>query len=75
MVDYTYDANGNILNKSDVGASSVPFRYGPDRARYLKATTSTRTLKTYEQVETGYKVEHEHFIYADGRIVMAPVRR
>ena len=92
-LNYQYDANGNLLqgggrtlqwssfNKptliSKAGASNVLFRYGPDRARYLKATTSSRTLylgKTYEQVETGSKVEHKHFIYADGQLVSIHVK-
>ncbi|MCP4467888.1 MAG: RHS repeat-associated core domain-containing protein, partial [Halieaceae bacterium] len=90
---YQYDANGNMLqgggrnitwssfNKPTEfrkdGTLKASFQYGPDRSRYLKVTPASRTLylgKAYERIETGDKVEHKHFVYADGQLVAIHVK-
>ncbi|WXG51669.1 MAG: RHS repeat-associated core domain-containing protein [Candidatus Sedimenticola sp. (ex Thyasira tokunagai)] len=84
---YQYDANGNMVqgggrsiswssfNKPTSftkGDTRVLFKYGPDRTRYLKTTGTSTTHyagNAYERIESDNKVEHKHFIYADGQLV------
>ena len=97
---YQYDANGNMLqgggrnitwnsfNKPTEfrkdGTLHASFKYGPDRARYLKVTSASRTLylgKAYERIESEFdaennpkKIEHKHFIYAEGQLLAIHVK-
>lgn len=70
-------ASFNKPTRFEKDGRAITFRYDPDRARYLKVTQESRTLyldKTYERIETGAKVEHKHFIYADGQLVAIHVK-
>ncbi|MEJ1415508.1 MAG: RHS repeat-associated core domain-containing protein, partial [Candidatus Sedimenticola sp. (ex Thyasira tokunagai)] len=85
---YKYDDNGNLVqgggrsitwssfNKPTSftkGDTDVLFKYEPDRKRYLKITDTSTTHyvgNVYERIESGSKVEHKHFIYADGQLVV-----
>ncbi len=95
--NYRYDANGNLLagggrsitwtsfNKParfEKGGKVTTFAYGPDRARYLKTTNTSRTLyigKVYEKVieRTGAKtrIADKHFIYANGQLIAIHIKR
>lgn len=90
---YQYDMNGNMVQgagrnitwssfdkpiefKKD-GIVTDSFRYGPERARYLKVTPDSRTYylgKAYERIESSSKIEHKYFIYADGELVAIHVQ-
>ncbi len=91
---YKYDDNGNTtegggrqyewssynkplrLKKNNQVLAS--FKYGPDRARYLKTGQGGITTryhgKEYERIEDGNKVEHKHFVYADGQLVAIHIK-
>jgi len=84
--NYSYDNNGNMLtgdgrtiawtsfNKPESiskNGAVVTFKYGPDRARYYKeSSTGSKTLYLgggYERVVSGTKTEHKYYIHAEGK--------
>ncbi len=89
---YQYDKNGNMTSgggrtiqwtsfnkpkKFIKGDTTVQFNYGPDRKRTRKAAGTTRThyvSNLYERVRTDNKIEHKHFIYADGQLVAMHIK-
>ncbi len=89
---YQYDNNGNMVSgggrnidwtsfnkpkRFQKDDKTTEFIYGPDRARYLKVTDSSRTLyigKAYERIAEAGKVKHKHFIYAGGQLVAIHVK-
>ncbi|MBL3601657.1 MAG: hypothetical protein JMN25_17635 [gamma proteobacterium endosymbiont of Lamellibrachia anaximandri] len=73
-IDWTSFNKPKRFQKDD---KTTEFIYGPDRARYLKVTDSSRTLyigKAYERIAEAGKVKHKHFIYAGGQLVAIHVK-
>jgi len=75
-IDITWSSYGKPVRLQG-GQQDINFKYGPDRSRYLRSTSTETNIyvgKAYEKITRGTAVTHKYFIYQDGKLVATHIK-